>query len=1103
MNSNKKNRKIHQTMALLALVLALLICVAVVVFTLPRSSGAVQTAGGYGLCITEIMGSNGAYPDPDGRCCDWLEICNATDSDLDLGGYRLSDNKNSVKYTIPEGTVLAAGDYLVVWCDAAGDGGRAPFAISREGGETIYLMNSRNVTVDTVFTLPMSKNAPMVRDAAGNWSIGAYGTPGFENSSAGYDAYLASRSAASFPVHLSEIMASNTLYPGAGGGLSDWVELYNSTHEDVDISGCGLSDTPEEVKYTFPAGTVVPAGGYLVVGCGIENGVDFRIARGGGEILCLQSPSGDIIDRVSLPALEQNEAYALDADGSWQKTYLASPGYENSEAGHAAFYGAATVTACPVIVSELMAENRSCMTDADGDFSDWAELYNPGGETVDLAGFWLSDDAQQPLKWYIRSLSLAPGERKVIFCSGKNRVENGEYHTDFSLSQYNEGLYLVSPEGAVCAGLSYEKMLPDMALISDNGTDRLETYQPTPGYENSGSGHLRFLEGQSREELVISEVMSANNAVLRQDDGEYYDWVELENRSGTALNLADYRLSEDADDRNAWVLPDVTLEPGARCVILLAGPEGAEGDIPWADFSLNGEEDWLYLFDSRGRALDYVRISGLPYQGSMGRMSGQAGFFYFAVPTPGEENLDGRRSLSAMPVSSAAPGVYDNVDSLRVELSGSGTIYYTTDGSLPTADSAVYSGPFEFRETTVLRAMCLQEGCLPSEVLTLSFIINENHTLPVASLVANPDDIFGYDGIYVDYFSGEEIYGNISYFEPDGSFSADCGVALYGSLSRQTNNKKSFKLSFRPVYGPSEVEYGIFDDGGVDYYSSLVLRSGQDYPLAVIREELMTSLANDASDSLQTQRFQYCVLYVNGEYFGIYSLKEAFSEDYYANAHNVSADSVTLLRVIDVAGADANLYPLMVWAANCDISDPENYQKLTDNFDMESLADWIIFQAYCGNSDILNNVRYMMSTEEDSRWRWGFYDLDWSFNTHSNITDNSVLVYGQQYSILPRVALRNENFQDFFLKRLAHHLQNTLATENVLARIDELCAEIRPEMARERERWDGNVESWEQDVQDIKDFITQPGRDVELIDAFCLYLGLTEAEKASYFGGMY
>lgn len=1101
MNSKKSKRKMRQTLALAGLAVLLLVCVAAVVLTLPDSGG-VTNAGGYGLYISEVMGSNGAYPDPEGRSCDWLELHNASDSALDLSGYRLSDNKNSVKYTVPEGTVLEAGAYMVIWCDAAGDGFRAPFSISREGGETLYLMNSRNVTVDTVFTLPMTKNAPMVR-IGGDWSIGSYATPGFENSEEGYNRYLASRSAGSFPVHLSEVMASNTLYPDAGGGLSDWVELYNTGSTDADISGCGLSDTPEEVKYIFPQGTVVPAGGYLVVACGQKNGVDFSLARGGGEILCLQSPNGDIIDRVELPGLEQNEVYALTAEGVWEKSFLPSPGHENSEEGHRAYYGTATVTDCPVIVSEIMAENRSCLTDADGDFSDWAELYNPGSEAVDLSGFWFTDDTAEPLKWYISSLSLQPGERKLIFCSGKGTAEQGEYHTDFSLGRYNEGFYIVSPEGAVLNGLAYEKMLPDQVYMSSDGVDRFEGYQPTPGFENSAAGYQQYLNSQSRSGLVINEVMSANNCVLRQDDGKYYDWVELKNRGSEPVDLTRYRLSENADDRDAYVLPDVTLQPGELFVLLLAGPEGAEGDEPWADFALDGEEAWLYLFDEREQPVDYVRVSGLPYQGSLGRMEGRPGFFLFAEPSPGEENADGKSGLTPMPTASVPAGVYNGADSLRVELSGSGTIYYTVDGSLPTTDSAVYGGALEFRQTTVLRAMCLQDGCLPSEVLTLSYIINENHSLPVASLVAEPEDIFGSDGIYVDYFSGEEIYGNVSFFEPDGSFTADCGVALYGSLSRQTNHKKSFKISFRPVYGQSELEYELFDDGGVDYYSSLVLRSGQDYPLAVIREELMTSLAHDASDSLQTQRFRFCALYVNGEYFGIYSLKEAFSADYYANAHNVSADSVTLLRVIDVAGADANLYPLMVWAANCDITDPENYQKLTDNFDMESLADWIIFQAYCGNSDILNNVRYMMSTEEDGRWHWGFYDLDWSFNTHSNITDNSVLVYGQQYSILPRVALRNENFVDFFCRRLAHHLQNTLSTDNVLARIDELCDQIRPEMARERERWDGTVESWEEDVQDIKDFITEPGRDVELIDAFSQYLELSEAEKARYFGGMY
>ena len=263
----------------------------------------------------------------------------------------------------------------------------------------------------------------------------------------------------------------------------------------------------------------------------------------------------------------------------------------------------------------------------------------------------------------------------------------------------------------------------------------------------------------------------------------------------------------------------------------------------------------------------------------------------------------------------------------------------------------------------------------------------------------------------------------------------------------------------------------------------------------------MTSLADDASDSVLTQHFRYCVLYINGQYFGIYCLKEAFSQEYYAAHHNVSPESVTVLRVINVAASDANLYPLMCYAQSHDLTQQEEFDYIADHVDLESLADWVILQAYSGNSDILNNVRYIMSTQDDGKWRYAFYDQDWTFLTHGNIT-RTALNSETQYGMIPRAVLKNKDYQDYFLKRLAYQLGNTLSDENVLARIDELQEILRPEMERERERWGGSVSSWEYSVDKLRSFVTDRSRSRELIDDFSLYFGLTQAEKEAYFGGL-
>ena len=97
-----------------------------------------------------------------------------------------------------------------------------------------------------------------------------------------------------------------------------------------------------------------------------------------------------------------------------------------------------------VVISEFMEKNRTVLRDEDGDFSDWIELWNRSDEAVDISGWNLSDRENQ-LGWTLPEMSLQPGERIVIFASGKDR-QGAELHTGFSLSG-DEGVWLRNEDG--------------------------------------------------------------------------------------------------------------------------------------------------------------------------------------------------------------------------------------------------------------------------------------------------------------------------------------------------------------------------------------------------------------------------------------------------------------------------------------------------------------------------------------------------------------------------------------------------------------------------------------------------------------------------------
>ena len=99
-----------------------------------------------------------------------------------------------------------------------------------------------------------------------------------------------------------------------------------------------------------------------------------------------------------------------------------------------------------IVLSELQASNKATVPDADGDFVDWIELYNPDAEPSDISGCWLSDDENEPCKWQIPSLTIEGGAYALIFCSKKDRAEDG-LHTNFKLSGDGDAVFFSSHAG--------------------------------------------------------------------------------------------------------------------------------------------------------------------------------------------------------------------------------------------------------------------------------------------------------------------------------------------------------------------------------------------------------------------------------------------------------------------------------------------------------------------------------------------------------------------------------------------------------------------------------------------------------------------------------
>ncbi len=934
--------------------------------------------------------------------------------------------------------------------------------------------------------------------------------------------------AAASPLEISEYMTSNDAFPDEEGALADWVELHNTGSSAVSLGGHRLTEGNN--TYTLPDMTL-EADGYLVVYLDGEGTkplhAGFKLKSDGGETIGLRSPKNGRIDETVTLLLEKGQSAVRSSDG-FVASDTPTPGFPNTEEGLAALNEGRTAETGRLIISEVMADNLTTWPDADGVYYDYIEVQNVGDSPLSLAGYGLSNNIARPLRYRFPDITLASGGTVVVFAAGKEYTGTDDRHADFGISKKGgDVVCLAAPNGVVIDQLTVGVVKNDQALLrQDDGSFALGSASPAqPNTAEGIEAYFAALDQTRPAGLVISEVI-ARNTTSAALGGKYYDWIELHNPTGAPISLEGYTLSDDPAEPKKFPLPARTIPAGGYLLVYASGGTVAEnsGAIQ-ANFKLNGNSVAALLYAPDGRLADAVGLADTPLNVSRGRINGRPGFFYFSSPTPNAANRNGVRGVSAAPATGTTmPGVYDDVASVQVSLNAVGTIYYTTDGSDPTTASKRYTGPITLNKTGVIRAMAVESGALPSEVLTASYILNEHHTVDVVSLVSDPDNLFSAaHGIYAtgpnassefpylgaNYWKDWERDAHIELFsEGKTVFSEGCGVAIHGQYSR-TYEKKSLKLAFRDCYGASSLEAKVFDSRDYETFDSLILRtSGQDRLRTIMKDVLTTSLVDDEK-LLDVQAYRPVIVYINGEYWGMHYIREKINEQYLATRYGVSEESIDLMQGNGYvnAGSSAEYRSLIQYVESHDLRQVEAYAYVSERMDVQNYADYIISEIYCGNDDT-GNIRYFRSSEGDGKWRWILFDTDLGFQNGSqngiwHVINPAGTGAGNAFSTtLIHNLLKNDEFRTLFLKRWEYHMKNTFSTARVVARIDELHGIWKAEATRNFQKWNPKI-NWEQNVENLRVFAR--GRQAELKQELVhdanvrAVFGLTEEQATALF----
>ena len=934
-------------------------------------------------------------------------------------------------------------------------------------------------------------------------------------------------------VRINEVMSANdSAYYTEAGETSDWVEIINTSETNVNLTGYVLAqETDSTDRFIFPE-TVLGPGEAVVVFCdnmnrntaGYEFHAPFAISRAGDTVM-LFNAHGTAVDTVNVPDLQNNISYSRIDGNNWEATAEYTPGLSNTPENHASLN--AVVVDSPLRVTEIMARNASYAADASGLYHDYIEIHNTSASDVDISGYHLSDSRDDVMKWaFPEGTVIGAGQYLLVYASG---TQTSGLYADFKLSSEGECVVLSNTRGQMIDIVEYGLSAVDQAYSLDSDGTFKNTLPPTPGMANTQESAALISDrfaAQNTIGVYITEI-AASTAEAK------YDWVELYNAGSAPVDLSGYGFSDDTGTPRKWLFPQGTvIQPGDYLGVYCAGVQVEGENFPTADFALAAEGGYhVCLSTPDGRIFDRIYLPMQYGEITYGRRYGEYGrCYYFTDATPLTDNTGSgytRRANEAQ--YSVAGGLFENGQSITLELTADpgDLIFYTTDCTDPTKESLLYTGPITITSNTIIRTRVYSDNALESYMNCQSYLFGIDHTVRVVSLVSDPEGLFSDEsGILVmgpnalaEYPYGGNGYGanfwmdwereaHIEMYDENGSrmISQECGIKLHGQYSR-AEDQKAFKIYARNKYsGENTFQASIFSDRPYTEYKSFLLRnSGQDCDKTRMRDSILTALAADSG--VYYQETEVCVVYLNGEYYGHYNLREHVNPASICQFEGWEGqeDDIDLVKanVNLFQGSDETYQELLTWVKNNDTSTEAAYGKIASVIDIDNYIAYMSCQIFTGNTDTLNVKRYR-NANDDGLWRWVLYDLDWAFVTDTDsinrwLTPGGMGASKRTDNTLFIACMKNPRFYEEFLTYFGEKMATVFTSRNIYDMTMERYETLLPEMEMHSAKWGPSMDRW---VSQLKLFLKYGyERPTKLLGYFQNALNLSDADMQKYFGG--
>lgn len=431
------------------------------------------------------------------------------------------------------------------------------------------------------------------------------------------------------------------------------------------------------------------------------------------------------------------------------------------------------------------------------------------------------------------------------------------------------------------------------------------------------------------------------------------------------------------------------------------------------------------------------------------------------------------------------------------------TIYYTSQGHADSESLKRLKDSLIITKTTTL-LLRVKNDTLDT-LIQRSYHIGYDSKLAILSITIDPEDLWNdTTGIYTKgkyaYFNDStEHWENCNYqknWEKNiyttfidtnnvVGFSQQAGIKIFGESTRRQPDK-SMKIIARKKYGKKKFKYRIFPEKDIKKYKQLVIRaSGNDYAGSRFKDAMSAHLARNLG--LDYMAWRPINLFINGEYWGVYNLREKINDHYIAANHDVKKDSVniTMGRWITQQGSGKAYKKMYYWFADLDTMDNKAYEKAKQFINVRNYINYRVFQIYINNKDSRGNIRYYnINGEKDQRFKMILYDTDLGYGKYSMnylekcLSPTPTEWYNPVWSTMYLTKLmQHPEFKNEFATQFAHIMNTSLHKDTMLAAVDKFEAIYINELPRSSSGRPSHLkktyfplERWQDDVNSLRSY---------------------------------